>query len=69
MDNLFSVEGRVAIVTGASSGLGRRFAHVLHEQGAHVVAAGRRTAQLEALVDECPDVLPVTAEMADGEQV
>jgi NAD(P)-dependent dehydrogenase (short-subunit alcohol dehydrogenase family) len=69
MDNLFSVEGRVAIVTGASSGLGRRFAQVLHEQGAHVVATARRTTHLEALVDECPGVVPVTADMADGEQV
>ncbi len=69
MDDLFSVEGRVAIVTGASSGLGRRFARVLHERGAHVVAAARRTTHLEALVDECPGVVPVTADMADGEQV
>jgi hypothetical protein len=69
MDNLFSVEGRVAIVTGASSGLGRRFAQVLHEQGAHVVAAARRTAHLEALAEECPGVVPVTADMTDGEQV
>lgn len=69
MDNLFSVEGRVAIVTGASSGLGRRFAQLLHEQGAHVVAAARRTAHLEALVDECPGMVAVTADMADREQV
>ena len=67
MDDLFSVEGRVAIVTGASAGLGRRFAKVLHEHGARVVAAARRTAQLEELVDECPGTLAVTADMArDG---
>jgi NAD(P)-dependent dehydrogenase (short-subunit alcohol dehydrogenase family) len=69
MDSLFSVEDRVAIVTGASSGLGRRFAQVLHERGAQVVVAARRTANLEALAAECPGMVAVTADMADGEQV
>ena len=69
MDNLFSVEDRVAIVTGASSGLGRRFARVLHERGAHVVAAARRTANLEELVAACPGIVPVTADMSDGEAI
>jgi NAD(P)-dependent dehydrogenase (short-subunit alcohol dehydrogenase family) len=69
MDSLFSVEDRVAVVTGASSGLGRRFAHVLHERGAHVVVAARRTSNLEALADECPGMVVVTADMSDSEQV
>jgi NAD(P)-dependent dehydrogenase (short-subunit alcohol dehydrogenase family) len=69
MDAMFSVEDRVAIVTGASSGLGRRFAHVLHERGARVVAAARRTANLEQLAEECPGLVPVTADMADGAQI
>ncbi|HEX9529538.1 MAG TPA: SDR family NAD(P)-dependent oxidoreductase, partial [Acidimicrobiales bacterium] len=38
----FSVEGRTAIVTGASSGLGSRFAQVLAGEGANVVLAARR---------------------------
>ena len=37
----FRLDGRVAIVTGASSGLGARFATVLHAAGAHVVLAAR----------------------------
>lgn len=42
--------GRVALVTGASSGLGARFAHVLAGAGARVVLASRRTAQLADVV-------------------
>ena len=51
-DTLFDIAGRVAIVTGATSGLGERFARVLHSRGAHVVVTGRREARLRALVDE-----------------
>lgn len=47
---LFGVEGRVALVTGASSGLGDNFARVLARAGASVVACARRTDRLEALV-------------------
>jgi len=49
---LFSMDGRTALVTGASSGLGRRFAQVLAAHGARVVLAARRTDRLEALKDE-----------------
>ena len=44
-----SLDGRVAIITGASSGLGRRFAQVLHSAGASVVLAARRLDRIEAL--------------------
>ncbi len=45
----FRLDGRTAIVTGASSGLGERFARVLHGAGAHVVVAARRLDRVEAL--------------------
>ena len=48
----FRLDGRVAIVTGASSGLGARFAQVLHAAGATVVVAARRAERLDALVAE-----------------
>ena len=46
------LSGRVALVTGASSGLGARFAEVLASQGAAVVLAARRKDRLEALADK-----------------
>lgn len=46
------LNGRIALVTGASSGLGRRFALVLAGEGARVVVAARRKDKLEALVKE-----------------
>ena len=48
----FSVEGRTAIVTGASSGLGVRFAQVLSQAGASVVLAARRQDQLDQVAKE-----------------
>lgn len=46
------VAGRTALVTGASSGLGRRFAQLLAEEGARVVVAARRKERLDELVSE-----------------
>jgi len=43
--------GRVALVTGATSGLGRRFAEVLAAHGAAVAVAGRRTERAQEVVD------------------
>lgn len=46
------LSGQVALVTGASAGLGRRFAKVLAAAGAHVAVTARRTDKLDALVAE-----------------
>jgi len=46
------LEGKVALVTGASSGLGREFALSLAKNGANVILAARRKQMLEALCDE-----------------
>ena len=48
----FRLDGRIAIVTGASSGLGERFARVLHAVGANVVVTARRADRLQHLADE-----------------
>lgn len=50
-DALFSMEGRVALVTGAGTGLGERFCHVLASRGAAVVAVARRAEKVEAVAD------------------
>ncbi len=59
----FRLDGRVAIVTGASAGLGRRFARVLHAAGAQVVMAARRVDRLEALADELPGTVAVRCDV------
>jgi NAD(P)-dependent dehydrogenase (short-subunit alcohol dehydrogenase family) len=46
------LSGHVALVTGASSGLGERFARVLHEAGADVVVTARRAPRIERLAEE-----------------
>ena len=48
----FRLDGRTAVVTGASSGLGVRFARVLHAAGADLVLAARRKRNLRELATE-----------------
>ena len=52
---MFRLDGVTAVVTGASSGLGRRSAQVLHAAGATVVISGRRADRLEELKQELGD--------------
>ncbi|HPU41169.1 MAG TPA: SDR family oxidoreductase [Acetivibrio clariflavus] len=49
MSDLFDLKGKVAIVTGASSGLGVQFAKALARQGANVAIVARRIEKLEAV--------------------
>ena len=56
--DLFDLSGKVAIVTGASSGLGEGFARTLAGAGATVVAAARRLDRLEVLAKEFDGTTP-----------
>lgn len=49
--NRFRLDGRIVLVTGASSGLGTHFAHLLASVGARVAMAARRADKLQVLVE------------------
>ncbi len=66
----FQLEGNVAIVTGASRGLGRATAVALAEQGVRVLAAARSMDELKQLESEYPDnIKACQCDMSDAEAV
>jgi len=67
------LSGRVALVTGASSGLGRRFAEVIAASGAKVAVTARRVDRLEALAEEIRSAggvaEPIALDMQDNDSI
>lgn len=67
---MFDLQGKVALVTGASGGIGAEIATALHARGAVVVLHGTRAERLNALAAELGErAFVVTANLADREQV
>ncbi|GAC1320396.1 MAG: SDR family NAD(P)-dependent oxidoreductase [Acidimicrobiales bacterium] len=60
----FRLDGRTAIVTGASSGLGARFVDVLHAAGANVIGAARRVDRVRDLVAALPRAEAVACDVS-----
>lgn len=68
-----NIEGKVVVITGASSGLGEATARLLSEQGATVVLAARRADRIESLASEVNSrggkALAVKTDVTDRNQV
>ena len=67
------LKGKVAIVTGASAGMGRDIAYAYAAEGAKVLAVARRLERLQALASEAAglpgEIVPYVADMSDQQQV
>ena len=70
---MFNLKGRVAVVTGASSGLGKQMARALADQGANVVVLARRIERLEDLKKELEKkkvkCLPIKCDVTNTEDI
>ena len=67
---MFDLHNKIALVTGASGGIGAQIATALHSQGATVVLHGTRASKLEALKKELGErTVTVTANLADRDAV
>ena len=67
------LKGKVAIVTGASAGMGKDIAYYYAKEGARVLAVARRAERLTALAESAKDlegeIVPFPADMADKNQI
>ena len=73
MNQLFDLKGKIALITGASSGLGVQFAKALATQGANVVISARRVEKLEQVKKEIEAMgvqcLAVKCDVANNDEI
>ncbi len=70
---MFNLKGRVAVISGASSGLGKQMCHAFAKQGADLVILARRMERLQdlklELEDEGINVLPIKCDVTSTEDI
>jgi len=66
---IFDLSGRTAIVTGTSAGIGNRLARTLVLAGAQVAGIARRTTELDDEAASTGRLIPISADLAEREQV
>lgn len=64
---MFRLDGKKALITGASGGIGGAIARALHAQGAHVILSGTRKEALDAVAQELGDrTTVITCDLSDA---
>ena len=67
--DIFDLEGKTAVVTGTSAGIGTRLARTLVMAGARVVAIARRRTELDDEASGTGRLTAITADLAERDQV
>ncbi len=67
--NLFDLSNKTALITGASSGIGERFAHALAQAGAKVILTARRIDKLKELASQLQNAIAIEMDVADENSV
>lgn len=66
---MFSMQGKTALITGASAGLGQRMAITLARAGARTAIVARRRELLEKVAQQAPGMIVMPADLADSSDV
>ena len=67
---MFNLDGKTALITGATGGIGSAIARALHSQGAEVILSGTRQGSLDELARELSDrAHPIAADLSDKSSI